>query len=100
MATVYAADPACLCDPELFTGPVGIDPEAEPADEKAARLEAARDICCACPVRVACLAYALRTRPTAGVWAGLTADELALAGAAARHPVKTTAARLPLREAA
>ena len=26
---VLAADPACACDPELFTGPAGIDPDDE-----------------------------------------------------------------------
>lgn len=85
---VLKGDPACLCDPELFTGPTGIEPEDEPAEEKAARIDAARDVCAGCPVRLACLAYALRTRPTAGVWAGLTPEEIAALGAAANHPAR------------
>jgi WhiB family transcriptional regulator, redox-sensing transcriptional regulator len=93
-------DPGCLCDPELFTGPSGIEPEDEPADEKAARIDAARDVCAECPVRVACLAYALRTRPSAGVWAGYTADELAYLGTAARRPVRQAPARPVFREVA
>lgn len=97
---VLSGDPACLCDPELFTGPAGIEPEDEPAEEKAARLDAARDICAVCPVRVACLAYALRTRPDAGMWAGLTADEVTFAAAAARRPVKKAPARTVLRRVA
>lgn len=98
--TVLNGDPACLCDPELFTGPAGIEPEDEPADEMAARIAVAREVCAACPVRLACLAYALRTRPTAGVWAGYTAEELAFLGTAARsRPVKQPA-RAVAREAA
>jgi hypothetical protein len=97
---VLTGEPACLCDPELFTGPTGIEPEDEPADEKAARLDAARDVCAECPVRLACLAYALRTRPAAGVWAGYTADELAYLGAAARRPVRKAPARTVIREVA
>ena len=41
-----------------------------------------------CPVRVACLAYALRTRPAAGVWAGFTPDEIAALVAAANRPAR------------
>jgi WhiB family redox-sensing transcriptional regulator len=35
----------------------------------------AKAICAACPVREACLEYALETRPGDGVWGGLTASE-------------------------
>lgn len=87
-AAVLAADPACLLDPELFTGPAGIEDGAEPADQRAARLDAARAICGECPVRLQCLAYALRTRPTAALWAGLTADEVAFLNAAAARPAR------------
>lgn len=73
---VLEGDPGCLCDPELFTGPAGIEPEDEPEHDRAARIDAARDVCASCPVRTPCLAYALRTRPAAGVWAGLTAEEI------------------------
>ena len=98
---VLNGEPGCVCDPELFTGPTHIEPEDEPADEKAARIDAARDVCASCPVRLACLAYALRTRPAAGVWAGFTSDELAYLGGAARmRPVKQTPKRAVLREVA
>jgi hypothetical protein len=83
---VLAGDPGCLCDPELFTGPAGIETEDEPAPDRAARVAVAREVCASCPVRLACLAYALRTRPAAGVWAGFTADEIAALVAAATRP--------------
>jgi hypothetical protein len=75
---VLEGDPGCLCDPELFTGPAGIEAEDEPEHDRAARIEVARQVCASCPVRPPCLAYALRTRPAAGVWAGLTAEEIAV----------------------
>lgn len=37
--------------------------------------DAAKAICAACPVREACLEYALEVRPGDGVWGGLTATE-------------------------
>jgi WhiB family transcriptional regulator, redox-sensing transcriptional regulator len=65
----------CLLDPELHDGPAtGI----EPCDVRAAREDVAREVCAACPVRDACLEYVLRTIPDDGVWAGLTADEIAV----------------------
>jgi hypothetical protein len=85
---VKAADPACLCDPELFTGPTDIEPEDEPALARAARLDAARDVCAECPARLACLAYALRTRPAAGVWAGWTHEEIGFMADAAKRPAR------------
>jgi hypothetical protein len=94
--TVVAADPGCLCDPELFTGPADIEPEDEPAEDRAARIAVAREVCAACPVRLACLAYALRTRPSAGVWAGFTSGEIAALVVAANRPARprrTTALR-------
>jgi hypothetical protein len=98
---VLAGDPGCLCDPELFTGPTNIEPEDEPPEDRAARIAVAREVCGSCPVRLACLAYALRTRPAAGVWAGWTADELAYLGAAARRrPVKQTPVGAVIREVA
>jgi len=98
---VLEGEPGCVCDPELFTGPAGIEPEDEPEDEMAARIDAARAVCASCPVRLACLAYALRIRPAAGVWAGFTADELAYLGTAARQrPVKQAPKRAVLREVA
>ena len=90
-------DPGCLCDPELFTGPTDIEAEDEPEMDRAARIAVAREVCASCPVRLACLAYALRTRPAAGVWAGFTAEEITgLAAAASRRPVRANPA--PLRE--
>ena len=85
---VLAGDPGCVCDPELFTGPAGIEPEAEPAEDRAARIAVAREVCATCPVRLPCLAYALRTRPAAGVWAGFTPDEIAALVAAANRPAR------------
>jgi hypothetical protein len=76
---VLEGDPGCVCDPELFTGPAGIEAEDEPEHDRAARIEVARQVCASCPVRQPCLAYALRTRPAAGVWAGLTAEEITAA---------------------
>lgn len=85
---VREGDPGCLCDPELFTGPADIEPEDEPADDRAARIAVARDVCASCPVRLACLAYTLRTRPAAGVWAGFTPDEIAALVTAANRPAR------------
>ena len=85
---VLAADPGCLLDPELFTGPAGIEPEDEPAQDRAARIAVAREVCASCPVRLPCLAYALRTRPVAGVWAGFLPEEIAALVAAANRPVR------------
>lgn len=82
---IHRARPACAGQPELFFGPDIF--EDEPAAEHAARVDAARKVCASCPVRLACLAYALKTRPDNGVWGGHDADagELAyLARAAAR----------------
>ena len=85
---ILACDPGCLCDPELFTGPADIEPENEPPEDRAARVEVAREVCAACPVQLACLAYALRTRPAAGVWAGCTPEEITALVAAANRPAR------------
>jgi WhiB family redox-sensing transcriptional regulator len=82
---VLAGDPGCVLDPELFTGPSGIEPEDEPEDERAARVDAARDVCAACPVRLPCLAWAVRSLPAAGVWAGLLPEEITALAAAPRN---------------
>jgi hypothetical protein len=82
---IHRASPACTGQPELFFGPDIF--EDEPPAEYATRVDAARKVCAVCPVRLACLAYALKTRPENGVWGGHDADagELAyLARAAAR----------------
>jgi WhiB family redox-sensing transcriptional regulator len=66
----------CLFDPELHDGP---DPDnrLEHADARIAREDVAKDICATCPVRIGCLEYAIRTKPTRGIWAGVTAEEIA-----------------------
>jgi len=105
---VLDGDPGCLCDPELFTGPADIEPEDEPASDRAARIAVAREVCASCPVRLACLAYTLRTRPAAGVWAGFTPEEITALVTAANRPARprrNTALRpvngtAPLSEAA
>jgi hypothetical protein len=85
---VVAGDPGCMCDPELFTGPADTEPENEPPEDRAARITVAREVCASCPVRLACLAYTLRTRPTAGVWAGFTPEEITVLVAAANRPAR------------
>jgi WhiB family redox-sensing transcriptional regulator len=62
-------DAACRDkDPELFfpnptLGLVGL------------QIEAAKDVCRACPVADECLAFAMRAGLEAGVWGGLSEDE-------------------------
>ena len=85
---VLAADPGCVCDPELFTGPADIEAEDESPEDRSARVAVAREVCASCPVRLACLAYALRSRPAAGVWAGFTAEEITALAAAANRPAR------------
>jgi hypothetical protein len=63
----------CLFDPELHDGPARI----EAPDERAARIEVARQVCASCPTLDGCLVYALTACPVSGVWAGHTAEELA-----------------------
>jgi hypothetical protein len=97
---VLEGDPGCLCDPELFTGPAGIEADDEPPEDRAARIAVAREVCAFCPVRLPCLAYALRTRPAAGVWAGFTAEEITgLAAAATRRPPQSRQHAAQLRAA-
>jgi WhiB family transcriptional regulator, redox-sensing transcriptional regulator len=85
---VLAGDPGCLCDPELFTGPADIEPEDEPAEDRETRITVAREVCASCPVRLPCLTYALRLRPSTGVWAGFTAEEITGLAAAAKRPAR------------
>ena len=82
---VLSGDPGCAADPELFTGPSGIEPEEEPEQDRAARVDAAREVCADCPVRLPCLAWAIRTLPAAGVWAGLLPEEIVGLAAAPRN---------------
>lgn len=92
--------PACTKRPELFFGPDSF--EDEPAAEHAERVTVARKICASCPVRLACLAYALKTRPETGVWAGHDAEagELDYLARAAARTGKPEAERRPARKPA
>ena len=56
--------------PGLFFGPA-----AEFVSATTKREAAAKAICAGCPVRDACLAYALDTGQEYGIWGGLTEDE-------------------------
>ena len=57
---------ACLgVDPELFF----------PTTGDWAVSDAAKAICATCPVRDACLAYALRNGETDGIWGGTSANQ-------------------------
>jgi hypothetical protein len=100
-----SAPRACQEEPELFTATDGEAPRA-----RGTRVGAARVICADCPVQLACLGYALQTRATSGVWAGLDADAGELRyllttalGVAARVPrasTTTAVARLRARHPA
>jgi WhiB family transcriptional regulator, redox-sensing transcriptional regulator len=46
---------------------------AELSEEE--RRQEALDICAACPVRAACLAYVLSMPPQSGIWGGTTEDQ-------------------------
>lgn len=65
-------------DPELFF-PIG---NTGPA---LAQIEEAKKVCQRCPVKEACLAWALESGQDAGVWGGLSEDE--------RRALKRRAAR-------
>lgn len=86
---IYAAPRACEDRPELFFGPDGDD--LEPDADHAARVTAAREVCAGCPVRLACLAYAVRTAPEFGVWAGLDAEAGEIACLAGLHACEVAA---------
>jgi WhiB family redox-sensing transcriptional regulator len=54
----------------------GTDPQVfHPAEEDDAGADAAKAICQMCPVREACLEFAIAAREKEGVWGGLTARE-------------------------
>ena len=57
-------------DPDLFFGP-----EGELVTAWKARVAAAKAVCAGCPVRGACLEYALDTRQAFGIWGGTDEDE-------------------------
>ena len=58
-------------DPTLFFGPE----HPETVKEKRDREEAAKAVCDTCPVKQACLEYALTNRERDGVWGGATERE-------------------------
>jgi WhiB family redox-sensing transcriptional regulator len=63
--------PTAACqtaDPDLFFGP-----DAERERDRQRRVAQAKAICAGCPIRAACLAWALDTNQTYGIWGG--ADE-------------------------
>lgn len=65
----WRRDAACRDEePELFFPP-GRN------DTARAQIEAAKSICAACPVRAACLRFALDTEQGEGIWGGRTARE-------------------------
>jgi WhiB family redox-sensing transcriptional regulator len=90
---MHRANPACVGRPELFFSPDSF--EEEPAAEHAARADAAVKVCASCPVRLACLAYAVKTRQESGIWGGLDADagELTFLSRAAAWPAAVPAGR-------
>ena len=65
----------CRFDPELHTGPDAFTVESP--EDREVREAVAIGVCETCPLRAACLAYAVATLPETGVWAGLTADQIA-----------------------
>jgi WhiB family redox-sensing transcriptional regulator len=74
---------ACLgADTELFF-PVGFTGPA------AAEIRAAKAFCARCPVRICCLAYALDTGQTAGIWGGYDENERRLMRQGLRRPALT-----------
>ncbi|MFC5752989.1 WhiB family transcriptional regulator [Actinomadura rugatobispora] len=63
----------CVIDPELHTGPIR---GAETAEQKAARVDVAADVCLSCPVTTRCLNRAISGRPEPGVWGSIDAENL------------------------
>jgi len=69
----------------------GVDAELFfPATEEES--EPAKAICETCPVRLACLAFALERNEKFGVWGGLTEKERARLSPAARENIRRQAA--------
>ena len=65
----WRAAGACrTVDPDLFF-PVAVGGSASSQVNRALR------ICGGCPVRQACLDFAMRTRESAGIWGGTTPEE-------------------------
>jgi WhiB family redox-sensing transcriptional regulator len=70
LAVVVVAAACRGADPDLFFGP-----DAERVTDRQRREAQAKAICAGCPVRVACLAYALDTCQAFGIWGGADEDE-------------------------
>ncbi|MBB4929203.1 hypothetical protein F4561_005595 [Lipingzhangella halophila] len=70
--SIVSADPPCRADPELFFEP----DQRESKAQRALREQSAAALCLECPVYWLCLAYAVRTRPEHGIYAGYTPDEI------------------------
>jgi WhiB family redox-sensing transcriptional regulator len=74
------------CDPELWF------PPGAPGSPGYERLAApARAVCAVCPVRDACLAWALAVGPTDGIFAGLDPAQRATLRRAARRASRRVA---------
>ena len=67
---LQAAGSCGTADPDLFFGPA-----AELVTDYKTRVAKAKAVCAGCPVRDACLAYALDTRQEYGIWGGTDEDE-------------------------
>ncbi|MFC3983201.1 WhiB family transcriptional regulator [Streptosporangium jomthongense] len=65
--------PECAYDPEMHTGP---EHGAETPGEQAAREEIGREVCATCPALLLCGLYAAEVRPSSGVWAGRTREQV------------------------
>jgi WhiB family transcriptional regulator, redox-sensing transcriptional regulator len=79
-------------DPELFFP----DPPLGPAARS--RVDAAKKVCGRCPVRAECMAYALATGQTDGIWGGATEQERRKAcriSAQTRYPLGRREVRSP-----
>jgi WhiB family redox-sensing transcriptional regulator len=77
----YAGEPGCYTHPmavrldwKLKAACRNLDTSMFFPDTEA-DADAAKDVCAQCPVREACLEYALATRQHDGVWGGLTESE-------------------------
>ena len=68
---LWTAGSCRSADPDLFFGPDA----AEFVSARKKREAEAKAVCARCPVRDACLAYALDTGEVYGVWGGLSEDE-------------------------
>jgi WhiB family redox-sensing transcriptional regulator len=70
LAVVLAAAACREADPDLF-----FRPDAEHVTDRLRREAQAKAICAGCPVRQACLAWALDTGQAFGIWGGADEDE-------------------------